>query len=172
MMVEPDVEEFLEHFGVKGMHWGVRNAAKSVGRGTKRAGLAVGRGAKRTGQFIREHPEFVASAAVSIAAGSIFASKIIRSNRNRKISELASRNRSEMLREIRMLDQFREVKVRAIMNARAKGTISPEHASRLASLRARNYISKFNTAKQKVYGTPLPNKVRSNPIRRLSEFIK
>lgn len=44
-----ETEEFLEHFGVKGMKWGVRKAASktaAVGRGAKREVEAIDRGVR------------------------------------------------------------------------------------------------------------------------------
>lgn len=49
--------EFLEHYGVKGMRWGVRNetvsgAAKTVGSGAKTAAKGVGKAAVSTAKFV------------------------------------------------------------------------------------------------------------------------
>ena len=51
--------EFLEHFGVKGMRWGVRNedvpgSVKSVGKAAKTAGTAVGKPVKTTTRFAKD----------------------------------------------------------------------------------------------------------------------
>lgn len=56
-LMTPD--EFLEHFGVKGMRWGVRKedvtgAAKSVGNAAKSAGGAVGKAAGATSRFVQD----------------------------------------------------------------------------------------------------------------------
>lgn len=150
MIDELEVNDFLEHHGIKGQKWGVRNVANVIGRGAKRSTFAVGRGAKKTGQFVRRHPKGTATVAASIAIGAALAGRVISVNKTTKIADIANRNRSEALRDIRMLDQFRDVKIRAIMNARAKGTISPEHASRLASLRTHDYIRKYNTVRQRL----------------------
>lgn len=148
MIIDREVEDFIvEHFGKKGMHWGVRNAVNATGRGTKRAGLAVGRGAKKTGQFVKAHPKAVTSVAASVAIGAAIAGRIISVNKATKVADIANRNRSEAMRNIRMLDQFREVKVRAIWEARKKGTISADHAGRLIALRNKAYVRKFNTQK-------------------------
>lgn len=71
-MVEDEVNDFLEHFGVKGMQWGVRRAASATGRGAARASKATGRGIKRGAQYANQHRRGTAEviAAVGIAAAS------------------------------------------------------------------------------------------------------
>jgi hypothetical protein len=63
-----DEDVYLEHYGVRGMKWGVRRdqaasvgkavgrASKATGRGTVRGAKAVGRGAAATGRFVKENP--------------------------------------------------------------------------------------------------------------------
>lgn len=41
-VAEAEVEDFLAHYGVKGMRWGVRNASDSGGTATTRKGLSEG----------------------------------------------------------------------------------------------------------------------------------
>lgn len=66
MIIEEDV--YIEHYGVKGMQWGVRkqqaaSAARAAGRGGAVAGKAawrgtkaVGRGTKKTALWVKDHP--------------------------------------------------------------------------------------------------------------------
>ena len=67
-MTIDDVEiyDFLEHFGVKGMHWGVRKAASRSVSKAKSAGSSV----RKT---VKEHP----TAAKRIAVGAAFAGAVI-----------------------------------------------------------------------------------------------
>ena len=47
------IEDFLEHFGVKGMRWGVRKEdVSAVGRAAKSAGGKVGKAATAAGKFV------------------------------------------------------------------------------------------------------------------------
>jgi hypothetical protein len=48
-LVHSSVDDFLEHFGVKGMHWGVRKAASSVGDKAKKTAVS-------TTKVAAEHP--------------------------------------------------------------------------------------------------------------------
>lgn len=44
MIIEQnEIEDFLEHHGVKGQKWGIRNTARSVSRKTKKAAAFVSR---------------------------------------------------------------------------------------------------------------------------------
>lgn len=71
-----EVEDFLEHHGIKGQRWGIRRenldrisrVAKGTGRVAKRVALATGRGARGTFRFARNHPKITAS----IVAGTAF----------------------------------------------------------------------------------------------------
>lgn len=58
MAEEGDIEAFLEHHGVKGMHWGVSKSRVS------NAGSKVRSGASKTIKFVKEHPQETVAAAV------------------------------------------------------------------------------------------------------------
>lgn len=68
-----DEEIYLEHFGKKGMKWGVRNA-KSVGK-------SIGRGTKKTYKLAKKHPK----ATASIAAGTVFVVGLLTAKGRNKI---------------------------------------------------------------------------------------
>jgi len=71
-MIDEEVEEFLEHYGVKGMRWGKR-AAKATGRGSLVVGKAAGRGIKKTAIYAKNNPK----TAAKIAAGAAFAATLM-----------------------------------------------------------------------------------------------
>ncbi len=82
---DEEVDAFLEHFGVKGMRWGVTTrtvgrgtvrTAKTVGRETARAAKAVGRGTVKTAKFVNRNR--VATAAVVVAVGAVAAGIILK----------------------------------------------------------------------------------------------
>lgn len=90
MSAEMTVEEFLEHFGTKGMKWGVRKAGKGIVIGSKGAWKTtkfVGRASKATGKFAVKNPE--ASAAMAIGTTYV-ASKLLRSKGSTPISNLGN----------------------------------------------------------------------------------
>jgi hypothetical protein len=63
-----DVDDFLEHFGVKGMHWGVRKARPSGSDVRKSVGGAVEKAASKTKDFAVEHPRITAVTAYAAVA--------------------------------------------------------------------------------------------------------
>ena len=82
-------DDVLEHFGVKGMQWGVRKQQAAS------AGKAVGRGAKATGKFAWEHKKGVAM----VAAGALLAATIVKGTRGgRHISDAEIRRLPRALR--------------------------------------------------------------------------
>lgn len=91
-----DVDDFLEHHGVKGQKWGVRGAkAASVAR-------TVGRGAKRTGRFAREHKKTVAVIAVAAAttAGAVYTRRYFQRAQVRSLASVVQANRSRRAEEV------------------------------------------------------------------------
>lgn len=95
-----DEEVYLEHYGVKGMQWGVRKqqavkVSKAVGRGAAATGRvawkgtkAVGRGVKKTAQWSIEHPK----AAAYIASGAAVAVVILRRKHKVRVRQIQLRN--------------------------------------------------------------------------------
>jgi hypothetical protein len=53
-----EIDDFLEHYGVKGMHWGIRNEKKirEVARKSGDVAKTVGRGTKKTYEVAKAHP--------------------------------------------------------------------------------------------------------------------
>lgn len=83
-----EIEDFLNHHGVKGMKWGIRNDLKKIGRGTWRATKAVGRGTVKVARWSKAHPKTTAT----IAAGAAFATALlIRRGRQKYIAASAAR---------------------------------------------------------------------------------
>lgn len=76
MTSEEEVDAFLEHHGIKGQRWGIRNA--------KSGALSVGRGAKKTFDWSRSHPRTTSS----VVAGASFAALLLsnRSKANKKVA--------------------------------------------------------------------------------------
>ncbi len=67
----------MEHFGVRGMRWGVTTrvvgrgtarTARTIGRGTATTARAVGRGTARTARFANRNRKATAAAAVAVGA--------------------------------------------------------------------------------------------------------
>jgi hypothetical protein len=56
-MSEQDLEDFLEHYGVKGMHWGVRRQARRDANEFTKAKLAYGKGAGTRRKLIKAKVE-------------------------------------------------------------------------------------------------------------------
>lgn len=94
-------DEYLAHYGVKGMQWGVRkqqaaSAARTAGRGAAVAGKAAWKGAKAVGRgtekaaiWTKNHPK----QAAAIAAGALYVGLRIRGKvknfqANRKLAQV------------------------------------------------------------------------------------
>lgn len=99
-MIFETPEDVLEHFGVKGMQWGVRTARVKEGASRAKTAIqptarAVGRGAQATGKFAWEHKKGLAM----IAAGTVAAAIIIKGSRGgRHISDAEIRRLPRALR--------------------------------------------------------------------------
>jgi hypothetical protein len=87
LMRHSSVEEFLEHHGVKGMRWGVRNVRATIGRGVN-----------KTEAFVKRHKKGIATAGVvgAAAIGAAFMAKNI--NTKKRIASF--RSMDERIREI------------------------------------------------------------------------
>lgn len=93
-----DEEVYLEHYGVKGMKWGVRGfkaGIKPLTGASKAAGkLAVKgilKGTKGAAKFSWKHPK---TAAV-IAVGSYFAARFVKKKANQKMSEVKNSEQAQ-----------------------------------------------------------------------------
>ncbi|MBA2727658.1 MAG: hypothetical protein H0U49_05745 [Parachlamydiaceae bacterium] len=83
MVIDEDI--YLEHFGVKGMQWGVRKAVS----GSVSTGKAIGRGTKRTVKYVNRNKKTVAK----VAAGAAFAAALLAGGnkvRNSRIPPISS----------------------------------------------------------------------------------
>ena len=81
-----DHEDFLNHHGVKGQKWGIRN---KITKGTR----AVGRGTRKTGNFVKKHRKGIAIGVGStalIAAGALVAKHILAMNATRSIKTIGT----------------------------------------------------------------------------------
>jgi len=72
-------EDYLAHYGKKGMKWGVRraqaaSAAKTTGRVAWAGTKAVGRGTKKAAIWSKDHPK----EAAAIGVGALIAAKMIK----------------------------------------------------------------------------------------------
>lgn len=75
LYLEHQVNLFLDHHGVKGMHWGIRNdpkwdsrkeTAKKVASKSVKVAKVVGRGSKKTYEFAKTHPRTTGAAVALI----------------------------------------------------------------------------------------------------------
>lgn len=84
MIIEEEVylayeaEDFLNHHGVKGQKWGIRNKAVTVGK-------TIGRGTKKTTQYVKDRP---AGTEAVIGFGLIAAMAVLRHRRNVKLRSI------------------------------------------------------------------------------------
>ena len=81
-----EISDFLEHHGIKGQKWGIRN---KITKGTR----AVGRGARKTGNFVKKHRKGIAIGVGStalIAAGALVAKHILAMNATRSIKTIGT----------------------------------------------------------------------------------
>lgn len=86
MFETPD--DVLEHFGVKGMQWGVRKVR------------SVGRSAKKTKDFAREHPRTTKLAVAATAAlGAAAAGRVLGNSGNRRLMTVALPGATGTLRD-------------------------------------------------------------------------
>jgi hypothetical protein len=87
LMAHSSIEEFLEHHGVKGMRWGVRNATATIGRGIN-----------KTEAFVKRHKKGIVTVGVvgAAAIGAAFMAKNI--NTKKRIASF--RSMDERIREI------------------------------------------------------------------------
>jgi hypothetical protein len=76
VITEEDINDFLEHHGVKGQKWGIRNA-KRAGQGAK----AVGRGAQKTAHWVRTHPRSSVAIGASVFLGARFTAHLLQQNK-------------------------------------------------------------------------------------------
>jgi hypothetical protein len=52
-----EIDDFFEHYGVKGMHWGIRNEeAQRIARKSVSVAKTIGRGTKKTYEVAKAHP--------------------------------------------------------------------------------------------------------------------
>lgn len=75
MIIEQDVvDSFLDHHGIKGQKWGIRNTTKTVSRKTKKAAA-----------FVSRHKEGIGTAAAGAAfVGLVLADKNLRAPQHTK----------------------------------------------------------------------------------------
>lgn len=111
MKVNPAVEEFLEHHGVKGMRWGVRKAGSTATGGAR----AVGRGAKAVSENHKQRkaegrtigqkwakltPQQKDKVLTSAALGGFAAVAIIQRHQNTKMTNVRAENSRRQIGDI------------------------------------------------------------------------
>ena len=109
------VQDFLEHFGVRGMRWGVRRdprtgirpLAKTISE-SKPGQVAIKRGQthkqstpeKKVNSFIRKHRKAAAITAIvgtaAVAAGSIYAAKRLGEHKRLKLSQIRNKENASL----------------------------------------------------------------------------
>jgi hypothetical protein len=62
-----EIEDFLEHYGIRGMKWGIRNEkVRTVARTSVSVAKVIGRGTKKTYSLAKSHPRTTGAAAALI----------------------------------------------------------------------------------------------------------
>jgi hypothetical protein len=89
--IDHEVEDFLDHHGVKGQKWGIRNDIKKVSSGIKKASKFVGRHPKGT---------------VFVLAGAAAAAQILTHTPNMGISKVSKVSKSAEMGQQWMTGRF------------------------------------------------------------------
>lgn len=106
MIDEKELDDFLEHFGVKGQKWGVRHDRSKLGS------------SGRVKRFVKEHKKILVEAGVgSVATGAIIAAAILRHKGNINAiadQQFIARQRDSAGRALQLLDSRRNIKMRTL----------------------------------------------------------
>jgi hypothetical protein len=123
-MSDQQIDEFLEHFGVKGMHWGIRNQQKldrvsRVARGTE----------------LRKYHNKEVAKRVAVVGAAVGATAVVSAILARKgMMSVNEANRMADIRAAKHLMQLRRT-------VKVKSLTTPAHAKDLQSLRS--FVSKL-----------------------------
>lgn len=123
MTTDQDVDNFLEHFGVRGQKWGVRKP-KSARTETQKSHAARNRKLKAAGGIL---------GAVAVIAGGLYAKKILNQNSTRRVSEL--RQTPEFAEAARnFFEGKRRTQMSHLTKARENSSITTNQFDRLSNL--------------------------------------
>jgi hypothetical protein len=112
-------ETLLKHYGVKGMHWGIRNDKES------------------SDPRFSKKQKVIAGAAVTAAVGAALAGAYLKKNSNIRAADLRKRT-SQFEASRRVWDAHRGVKLNEINRGFNNGTINSDQGWRLSALLDRN----------------------------------
>ena len=134
IIYEEDVDEFLEHFGVRGQKWGVRRAKRNAAR--------EARGEKPTLTGFSPRKELAIG--VGIAAGSVLVANALKRHGTKKAAlAAATKQRSSDEATKRLFQAAGGIKMNKINEAFRRGDINERQGWKLAGLSARQTRSKI-----------------------------
>lgn len=123
-------ERYLQHYGVLGMHWGVRKDESSNNKSGEKKPI-----------FTKERLEKAASiAAAGLVIGGAVAAAIAQRNENVKMRDVR-KSLSEYHASKRLFDQRRHIKLTQINKAVNAGNVSREHGFALWRLLDRSHVN-------------------------------
>jgi hypothetical protein len=131
--VDEEIVEYLEHFGVKGMHWGVRNSRSNVSLTPKE------RTAAEKKKFIKRAA--IGTGIAAVAVGAIIATSMLKGNGKTTIRELKPLNSDKAAR---LIFRNADKKVDAIKKAASRGDITALQSKRMRDLHTKQWISAVN----------------------------
>lgn len=152
MNQDVDVYDFLEHFGVKGMQWGVRRSQAKQKKYEAKLSAA-----KAKQRYLNETKDSRAAArernkkivtgvgiATAIAVGAVATSKLLKAGKRQKVIHAARRNLQNRKKFETLLDGRRDIQIKALNDAFNAGRIDQSQGRRLATLMDRQLESKLN----------------------------
>lgn len=142
MIIEEEL--YLEHYGKKGMQWGVRTA-KTAGRGVKTGAQATGRGTKRaakaTGKFIKDDPK----RAAFIGFGLVYAGVLIAGALGQKsVDSPGFGTKTQSVSDL--INQERDHKVSSIIRTHKEGHIDKDQMNKFLNTLNKRYDQKLHDA--------------------------
>ena len=130
-MYDQDVEEFLEHFGVKGMRWGIRNESKKVVLSPK------DRAKKRDRNIKRVH-----KVATTVAAG-LYIAALLSSSGNQKASTIKP-PRSKSVSDL--INARRNVEISSLTRMHKEGKMDADQFKNFSTILNARYDRKVAEA--------------------------
>lgn len=142
-----NVDEFLEHHGVKGQKWGVRRTREKQLHLDRLQRVKNGAATSQDKALIRSRRLGMAAlgTTAAITVGTIGVSVFLKHKSNLKIKEI-DRNLKNLDYARRMLQAHRGVKLSQIEKAHREGKVTLEQGRRLADLLERNLNNRLGRA--------------------------
>lgn len=176
MTTDEEVNDFLEHYGVLGMHWGIRNEfrrnpktgvrpiAKKLdesrfGRAANKharnsMGSPSAKAGRKIGKTIREHPVATGVAVGTVVVGAAAAAAILKHNYNVKLRNFNTSVKTFQT-SAKFINSRNDIKISQIHNATGVGRqLTPEQGYRLRRLASRQARSAIARAARNVTAHP------------------